>query len=65
MQSTSPHFVVPENLATLEEAAMFLNCHERTIRRHIAAGNLTGYRLGKRMIRVDLHEIRAAIKLAK
>lgn len=65
MQSTSPHFCAPKNLATLQEAAGYLHCHERTIRRHIAAGNLTAYRLGKRMIRVDLNEIHAAIQLAK
>lgn len=59
MQSTSTRSRAPKNLATLQEAAEYWNCHERTIRRHIAAGNLTGYRLGKRMIRVDLNELSA------
>ena len=32
-----------------------------TIRRLIAAGNLTGYRLGKRLIRIDLDELDALL----
>lgn len=46
-----------KRLATLQEAAEYWGCHQRTIRRHIAAGNLTGYRLGPRMIRIDLDEL--------
>jgi excisionase family DNA binding protein len=65
MKFTSTHFCAPKNLATLQEAAAYLHCHERTVRRHIAAGNLTAYRLGKRMIRVDLDEILAAVELSR
>lgn len=47
----------PRRLGTVAEGAAQARCHERTIRRHIAAGDLTGYRLGKRILRVDLDEL--------
>jgi excisionase family DNA binding protein len=42
--------------ASLAKAAQYADCNERTLRRHIASGELTGYRLG-RVIRVDLNEL--------
>ncbi|NDJ91710.1 excisionase family DNA-binding protein [Mycolicibacter kumamotonensis] len=44
---------------TIAEAAEYIQVTERTIRRLIADGELTGYRVGKssRLIRVDLNEI--------
>lgn len=42
---------------TLEEAAEWFGCSPRTIRRMVAAGELTGYRLGKRLVRIDLDEL--------
>ena len=47
----------PRRYATLEQAAAYLNCNPRTIRREISRGRLTDYRLGERMIRVDLDEL--------
>jgi excisionase family DNA binding protein len=44
--------------ASLADAAEYAACNERTLRRHIAEGDLTGYRLG-RVYRVDLNEIDA------
>jgi excisionase family DNA binding protein len=35
---------------------------ERTLRRYIAQGKITGYRLGPRMIRVDLDEVEQLLK---
>jgi excisionase family DNA binding protein len=35
---------------------------EKTLRRYIAEGKITGYRLGPRLIRVDLDEIEALLK---
>jgi len=35
----------------------------KTIRRLIAAGEITGHRLGKRLIRVDLNELDATMQL--
>lgn len=46
--------------ASLQEAAEYLGCHERTIRRLIATGKLTGYRIGRKLLRIDLNELDAA-----
>ncbi len=43
-------------------AAEHVGCHSRTIRRYIAAGRLTGYRMGPRLIRVDLNELDALLR---
>ena len=44
---------------TVREAADYLQISDRTVRRLIADGELTGYRMGRsrRVIRVDLNEI--------
>lgn len=48
--------------ASLGDAANYIGgCNPRTIRKHIAAGQLTAYRLG-RLIRVDLNEVDALMK---
>jgi excisionase family DNA binding protein len=47
--------------ASLADAATYVNCNERTIRRHISAGRLRGYRLG-RLVRVDLDELDAMMR---
>ncbi|MFM1724044.1 helix-turn-helix domain-containing protein [Rhodococcus sp. PAM 2766] len=43
--------------STLGEAAETLSVSTRTIRRYISAGKLTAYRVGPRVIRVDLSEL--------
>ena len=43
------------------EAAEFAGVCPRTIRNWIAAGVITGYRTGPRLIRVDLAELEAAL----
>ena len=52
----------PKRLVPLDAAAEYVSCNERTIRRYIAAGRLTGYRVGPRMIRVDLDELEAMLR---
>ena len=47
---------------SLERAATHIDTTPRTIRRAIAEGRLTGYRFGKRMLRVDLNEVEAALR---
>jgi len=47
----------PRRIAPIADAADYLGTSERTIRRYIAAGRLTGYRVGPRLIRVDLNEL--------
>jgi excisionase family DNA binding protein len=44
---------------TIAEAAEYLQISDRTVRRLITDGELTGYRMGRssRIIRVDLNEI--------
>lgn len=44
------------NLATVAEASTRYNCHPRTIRRLIESGEIGSYRVGPRLIRVDLAE---------
>jgi excisionase family DNA binding protein len=44
---------------TLADAAAYVGCNERTIRRAIAAGEITGYRIGARLVRVDLDQLDA------
>lgn len=44
-------------LASIAGAAEYGACSEKTIRRRIADGSLTGYRMGPRLIRVDLNEL--------
>lgn len=48
--------------ASLSEAATYIDCNEKTLRRYIAAGRLIGYRLGTRSIRVDLDELDALLQ---
>ena len=43
--------------ASIAEAAEYVGLHDRTIRRWILDGRLTGYRLGTKLLRVDLNEV--------
>jgi len=49
-------------LASLAEAAEHLGCSVRTIRRRISAGEITGYRFGPRLLRVDLEELECSLR---
>lgn len=49
-------------LASISEAAEYAACNPRTIRRRIADGSLSGYRMGARLIRVDLNELDAFLR---
>lgn len=48
-------------LVSINVAAAELGVSERTIRRYIASGRLTGYRVGARLIRVDLSQLDRAL----
>lgn len=48
---------IPRRYATLTEAAEYAAVNPRTLRRRIAAGDLTGFRMGPRVVRVDLNEL--------
>ncbi|CCW12902.1 MULTISPECIES: helix-turn-helix transcriptional regulator [Rhodococcus] len=45
---------------TIAECAERCKVNEKTIRRAIADGKLTAYRLGPRTTRLDVHEVDAA-----
>lgn len=49
-------------LVPLRDAAAYLGCSTKTIRRYIAAGRVTGYRAGPRLIRVDLNDLDALLR---
>lgn len=46
---------------SLTTAAQYLEMTEAGIRKFIAEGRLTGYRVGKRSIRVDMREVDALL----
>ena len=46
---------------SIEAAAERHGCSPRTVRRAIAAGEIAGYRLGKRLLRVVLAEIESTL----
>jgi excisionase family DNA binding protein len=50
------------NLASIQSAANRHDCSDKTIRRYIAQGGLTGYRFGPRRILVDLNEVDGLLK---
>ena len=43
--------------ASFAEAAEYAGPHERTLRRYVIDGRLTGYRVGPKILRVDLDEV--------
>ncbi|BCW70337.1 helix-turn-helix domain-containing protein [Arthrobacter sp. NicSoilB8] len=43
-------------LASLTEAAARYKCNPRTIRRMIERGELTAYRVGPKLLRIDIRE---------
>lgn len=51
-----------KRLVSVTEAAAYCACHPRTVRRRISCGDLTGYRMGPRLIRVDLDEVTAMLR---
>jgi excisionase family DNA binding protein len=50
-----------QRLDSLNNAADYAGVHVKTIRRWISAGRLTGYRLGPRLIKVDLDQLDAML----
>ncbi|ACV79821.1 hypothetical protein Namu_3496 [Nakamurella multipartita DSM 44233] len=45
------------HLVTIAAAAEFAAVNPRTIRRRISDGTITAYRVGPRILRVDLNEV--------
>jgi excisionase family DNA binding protein len=44
-------------IASINDAAEYAGVSTKTIRRYIAAGRLTGYRVGPRLIKINLAEV--------
>lgn len=49
-------------LVSISQASEYADVNPRTIRRWIAAGLLRGYRVGPRLLKVDLHDVDAMLK---
>lgn len=52
----------PRKYVALSDAAKVYAVSTKTIRRRIADGSLTGYRMGPRLLRVDLNELDALLR---
>ncbi len=50
------------DLRPIPDAATILGVSTKTIRRRIADGTLTAYRLGPRLIRVDMSEVERQLR---
>ena len=53
----------PRNLTSVPDVARYYGISERTVRRRIAEGALTAYRIGPRIIRVDADEVETLFEL--
>ncbi len=59
--STTPSALAPRlparRLVTIQAAADHLDISTKTVRRYIAAGLLTAYRVGPRLLKIDVAEV--------
>lgn len=53
---------VDRRLVGLPEAAAYAGCSTKTLRRRVADGSITAYRMGPRLLRIDLNELDAALR---
>jgi excisionase family DNA binding protein len=58
--TTTP--VTKRRLGSIADAAEHADVSTRTIRRYIATGRLTGYRVGPRLVKVDLTDLDAIVR---
>ena len=49
------------HLGSIDQAARLLECSPQTVRRRISDGSITGYRVGPKLLRVDLDEVSAKL----
>ena len=49
-------------LVSIAQASDYADVNPKTIRRWIAAGHLPGYRMGPRLLKVDLNELDAMLR---
>ena len=62
MPRTIPRQPAGRRYASIGQAADYAGVSSRTIRRYIVAGRITGYRVGPKLIKVDLDELDRIIK---
>jgi len=58
-RTRTPTPAPPRRLVTIADAAEYVGCTTKTIRRRISDGTISGFRFGPRLIRVDLNELDA------
>ncbi|WP_433507296.1 helix-turn-helix domain-containing protein [Pseudonocardia halophobica] len=56
-RTTEPKATPRRQLVSLAAAAEYADCGVNTIRRWISEGRLPGYRLGPKLLKVDLNEL--------
>jgi excisionase family DNA binding protein len=49
-------------LLSLADAARLLDCSPRTVRRRISEGTLRAYRVGPRLVKIDLADVEALLR---
>jgi excisionase family DNA binding protein len=59
-QTTTP--TGKRRLISITDAAAYADVSPRTIRRWIATGRLPGYRVGPRLVKVDLADLDAVVR---
>jgi len=59
-QTTTP--TTKRRLGSVADAAAYADVSSRTIRRWIATGRLPGYRVGPRLVKVDLADLDAIVR---
>ena len=50
------------DLGSIDAAAQRMACSPKTVRRMIARGELAAYRVGTKMVRVDLNDVDALLR---
>jgi len=58
----TPTAAPARHLVSVADAAEYVGCTDKTIRRRVSEGALTAYRFGPRMLRVDLAELDAMLR---
>ena len=56
------HHANTRRLVSIGQASEYADVSSKTIRRWIAAGRVPGYRMGPRLLKVDLNELDAMLR---
>lgn len=61
-QPRAPMAATPRRYVSVDVAAETFSVSSRTIRRMISRGEISGYRVGERLLRVDLNELDEVVR---